>query len=363
MPNKMIKSSKKYDGIYHKILANGDLSYYITYKDKNKKVWTKVGLKSKGVNIPFCNQVRSDTINKLLFGEESPIIKYKNKDLGKNINDLIEDYLKTKELSQESKRKFKALCTRTIKILKREYLSEITPKEILKLKDTLKSENKAPKTINSYIETIRALFNFAIENELFKGVNPCKKVEMLKINNDRTRFLNFDEVLLLKETIKDNPTLLLFVELSLSTGGRLETILKIAKKDIDLRHKTITLQNLKSNNTYTGFIGDSLLPLLNKRYEAISNPNEYLVKTSSRTVRRQIKAVFDKLFNEGLDKADRQNRAVTHTLRHTFATNLAIKGVPIFTIKNLLDHKDIKDTMRYAKFTEDSGLEAVRGLW
>jgi site-specific recombinase XerD len=54
---------------------------------------------------------------------------------------------------------------------------------------------------------------------------------------------------------------------------------------------------------------------------------------------------------------------VIHTLRHAFASHLAIKGVPIFTIMKLLDHKDIKDTLRYAKLAHDNGLEAVKELW
>ncbi|NIT60961.1 MAG: tyrosine-type recombinase/integrase, partial [Aliifodinibius sp.] len=37
-----------------------------------------------------------------------------------------------------------------------------------------------------------------------------------------------------------------------------------------------------------------------------------------------------------------------HTLRHTFASHLALKGVPIQQISLLLGHKDIQTTMIYA---------------
>lgn len=39
---------------------------------------------------------------------------------------------------------------------------------------------------------------------------------------------------------------------------------------------------------------------------------------------------------------------------HTFASYLAINGTPIFTIKELMNHKDIEQTMRYAKLSPDS---------
>ena len=50
-------------------------------------------------------------------------------------------------------------------------------------------------------------------------------------------------------------------------------------------------------------------------------------------------------------------------LRHTFASHLAINGIPIFTIQNLMDHSDIKQTMRYAKLSPESGKNAIQGLY
>jgi site-specific recombinase XerD len=66
--------------------------------------------------------------------------------------------------------------------------------------------------------------------------------------------------------------------------------------------------------------------------------------------------------NDGLETSDRKNRVVIHTLRHTFASHLAINGTPIFTIQKLMNHKDIKMTMRYAKLAPDSGRESVNNL-
>ena len=60
---------------------------------------------------------------------------------------------------------------------------------------------------------------------------------------------------------------------------------------------------------------------------------------------------------------DRKNRVVFHTLRHTFASHLAINGTPIFTIQKLMNHKDITMTMRYAKLAPDSGREAIENLF
>ncbi|MBT5491321.1 tyrosine-type recombinase/integrase [bacterium] len=46
---------------------------------------------------------------------------------------------------------------------------------------------------------------------------------------------------------------------------------------------------------------------------------------------------------------NRREKVVIHTLRYTFASQLVIHGTPIFTVKERMNHKDIKQTMRYAK--------------
>ena len=70
-----------------------------------------------------------------------------------------------------------------------------------------------------------------------------------------------------------------------------------------------------------------------------------------------------RLFNQGLDSKDSQNRVVIHTLRHTFASHLAINNTSLFTIQKLMNHADIEHTQRYAKLAPDSGAEMVRNLY
>ncbi|MFW2585606.1 hypothetical protein [Aliarcobacter butzleri] len=41
---------------------------------------------------------------------------------------------------------------------------------------------------------------------------------------------------------------------------------------------------------------------------------------------------------------------------------LAINGTPTFTIQKLMNHKDIRMTLRYSKLSPDSGREAIINL-
>lgn len=57
------------------------------------------------------------------------------------------------------------------------------------------------------------------------------------------------------------------------------------------------------------------------------------------------------------------NEGSSHTFRHTFASHLVIKGVSLYIVKELLGHKDIRETQIYAHLSKESLKSAVDKLF
>ena len=51
-----------------------------------------------------------------------------------------------------------------------------------------------------------------------------------------------------------------------------------------------------------------------------------------------------------------------HCTRHTFASHLVMNGVDLITVKELLGHKTMKMTLRYAHLSQDHKVKAVGGI-
>ena len=64
--------------------------------------------------------------------------------------------------------------------------------------------------------------------------------------------------------------------------------------------------------------------------------------------------------NDGITNS--AQKVVFHTLRHTFCSWLAIRGVPLYTIGKLAGHTTPDMARRYAKLSPDAKREAIQQI-
>jgi len=98
------------------------------------------------------------------------------------------------------------------------------------------------------------------------------------------------------------------------------------------------------------------------RERANGKPYEFVFQSIKKGKVQEVSDTFCRTverlgFNEGIE--DNRYKVVFHTLRHTFASWLALQGEPILTIKELLGHKTLEMTLRYAHLAPDQKREAV----
>lgn len=367
----MIKS-KRYIGVYYNELNNKDKAFYFTYLEPitRKKIWVNVGKYSEGMRENTAFMLRSEQQSKIKHGSDITVVANKKKKEIITYDKIARVYFNDKDTKKDRIARYETYIQPIFGDI------DIYNIDKLKIKNFLKNilaMGKAPQTVNGIRELFSAIINYNIKERDLKYINPSIGIPRYKTDNSRDRYLTLDEIKLLKSKINeryDSFLVNLYLDIALQTGGRLETILNIQKKDINLDTGFVTLKNLKTNNTYMGFLQEDIIIKL-KSYLLNLNINDYVIsfenehnkKLSPRNIQTRIKPLLDKLFNRGLDIRDAKNRIVIHSFRHTFASHLAINGTPIFTIQKLMDHKKIEQTMRYAKLSPENGKVAVQSLY
>ncbi len=369
--NKRISTNE--DGIFYKEIVNEnekivDKVFIIRYRDNEKDKLITIGKYSQGIRINYCKQKRNEILNQIHLGEVPTVIKAKRikKDIVR-FDMIAKEYF---EYASIHNRDYKNAISRyelhikpyigdmDIELINVDNIEQIQKDKIKKL---------AAKTVNHIIQVVGTIYNFVIDREKFNGNNPVKKIKKLKCDNTRERFLSVNEIKSLLFEVEQDEQLYLFIKLALCTGGRFDTVKSIKKKDISLDDKMINLTDFKNGTSFKGFIPDDLVELLSIRIKEIGFNDEILnyhkTKDLQSKISKKLRPILNRLYNEELELNDRKNRVVIHTLRHTFASHLAINGTPIFTIQKLLNHKDINMTMRYAKLAPDSGKIQVNELY
>lgn len=382
-----LTKSKKYVGVFFNELKSGDRVYYVVYKDltTNKRIDLKIGKKSEGITEIYCFNKRSEILNNMRLGTSPNTVKSRRIAVDITTLDMIADeYYANRKIymSEVNWKDAVSIYNNHIKpYLGNKNIEEITSSDIEQIMVEKKGQ-LANKTINIIIEKIGTIFYYAIKKKVFKGNSPLLDVKKLPESNDRIRFLSKEEIaLLLEETKKHtDKAIYIFTYLALTTGARLTGICNLKIQDVDFKHNVITVYDFKNKTNYNSFLRDDLefITLLKNNIKGRRASDLLLGERTlvghKRFVQRELSIIFDKLFNvdylnnissgdKELEAEKRRNKVVIHTLRHTFASQLVINGTPIFTVQKLLNHKDMKMTMRYSKLSKDSGRDFINGIF
>lgn len=234
------------------------------------------------------------------------------------------------------------------------YLHEITPLLIRQYQSKRQEQDTYRKTkpsvgyINRELACLKCMFSQAIEWE-YATKNPVKKIKFKKENNSRTRFLEKEE---LQELLKHcHPVLRSIVLVAVNTGMRRDEIRTLKWRDVDVLRGFATLYKTKNGEGRN-------VPLNRTAKEAImavpKHPNSPYIFCNSRGKLYNFRVSFIK----ALEKAKISDFKF-HDLRHTAASYLAMAGVDLNTIREILGHKSMSMVLRYAHLSRSHQANAV----
>jgi len=215
------------------------------------------------------------------------------------------------------------------------------------------SASRSP-SIREVIAALRLLSGYPCPNIiLLRAVqnipyNPFWKVKIEQPKGHRERWLTLAEEVRL---IDRSPTWLReIIAVALNTGMRQDEILSLKWTGVDLFRRTITLLVTKNMEKRTIPLNHSVLELL-KSKSKVRHLSGYVFASFADTKiqpRNLLRA-----FYSARKKAELED-VHFHDLRHTFATRLVQAGVELYVVKELLGHKTLKMTMRYAHHYPES---------
>jgi integrase len=244
-------------------------------------------------------------------------------------------------------------------------MKDVSPFHLEKIKSKMVKKGRKPRSIEYTLAIIRQVFNYARRTDLFTGDNPVSKIKIPRTDNRRVRFLTHEEAeTLLTELKKKSQQVHNMALMSLHTGMRAGEIFGLTWGCVDLDAGTMFLKDTKNKSSRTAFMTQAVKDMLVDIKPDETGLDDFVfpgrggvqIGKPSKTFKR----VAGKLFNKGVD--DSRQRVVFHTLRHTFASWLVMEGVDLYTVKELLGHKDLTMTQRYAHLAPDTLRGAVNVL-
>jgi integrase len=214
-------------------------------------------------------------------------------------------------------------------------VGSITPEQVEAFKAKRLKKVK-PATVNRDLAALKHALRLAVDWGYLEG-SPAERVRQLKEPPGRVRYLTREEAAgLIKECSKGLRPL---VVAALHTGMRQGELLALEWCDVDFKRRQIRVVNSKTHDSrvvpMNEMLYNTLLPLRRKE-------GRVFISRRGRPY-----SEIGSTFKLALDRAGIEDFRF-HDLRHTFASWLAMEGIPLTAIGQLLGHKTARMTMRYA---------------
>jgi site-specific recombinase XerD len=249
----------------------------------------------------------------------------------------------------------------------------ILPEEFEKwLEGQAEARKWSPATKNRYIALFKLTYRLAERDRKVK-INPARLLRMPKENNSRIRYLNQYKpkptgIDYLKACPEEESRLRAVIareylhhlpefEIALGTGMRRSEMYAATWPNVDFEHHVLTVPRSKHGETRQVQLNSSVLAILDfLRTRAGDSKHVFLSMRNNDPLTANRHWFEDAVKKAGIE------HFTWHDLRHTFGSRLAMRGVDLRKIQDLMGHKTISVTLRYVHISQPDLLAEVEKL-
>lgn len=225
-----------------------------------------------------------------------------------------------------------------------ESLSVVDMRLIADVRGKLMKRYAKQSTVNRKMAELSALISLARKRWGMYELPVLSGVQLPEGNNKRERILSLEEeaeVLRLAE--EDRQDMADLIRCLIYTGCRVNEILDLQARDVDLEHGTLTISDHKtkgsSGRAKVVPMAAVVRDIMARRTGTGEAPFIHLGYNTAQKCWNRYRRAMGMMEDKGF---------VLHGLRHTCATRLLADGVSVYDVQQLLGHSTVATTERYA---------------
>jgi integrase len=203
-------------------------------------------------------------------------------------------------------------------------------------------------TVRHYNASLRTFFNRLIAEGKWEGKNPALMVPLKKVQKPRVRFFYGQELHDLEQAFRSHAELWPYYFAGLHTGCRIEEMMNMRVKDVDLTLGQVFLPISKNGRSRYIHLSPNMIEFARGLIVG-KNPEALLItKSGSKTERWGYEYLLRhfKLCCEAAGVPIKKGEA-WHVLRHTFVQRLLAKGESIYKVSQLVGHSSVSVTQAH----------------
>jgi integrase len=226
--------------------------------------------------------------------------------------------------------------------LKGKRLNAVIPALLEEAQRDLLAEGLAAQTVLHYMKFLRHILNKAVRDGNVEK-NPFARVKLPKVATGKTRFLTQEEEAALVKKL--GAPYGAWMRFAVLTGLRLSEQFNLKWADVDLERGLLTLLNTKAGHVQYVHLNEEAKAIL--RGFNSWHRSKWVFPSENPATSLDQRNFYTRIFVPAVQALNLEG-VTWHTLRHTFASRLAMSGQAEGTIAALLRHSTTGLVRRYA---------------